>query len=377
MTLEINMSKIGVTIGVTIGKFYPLHKGHELMIEMAASQLDELVVIVSSEPDIFEYTTWAANAALDDRYDIIKKKYAGRNITVLKHIDIIGPPKTVDEHGTATDPAFWDYWLNIFSILAPDATHFVSSDRYGRKAAELMAIDWFAVDPDRELIDISATRIRANPLKEWKYISREFRPMFVKKVVVVGAESSGKSTLVKDLGKAWNSPAVPEYGRIMTEIVGDREWEVEDFHTIVLRQQAMNTHAAMESETGIIFIDTEAYTTYLYCVEYLNIKSETLIRMHQREEFDLVVLVPNNIPWVDDGSRIQSDPKKRHAFVNSILIKVAARYGSRMVHIKTSGREERVAELTGPILKYIIKEEPKHYDVFDLTTQSPARNVIV
>jgi HTH-type transcriptional repressor of NAD biosynthesis genes len=370
MTSEINMSKIGVTIG----KFYPLHKGHELMIEMAASQLDELIVIVSSSEDILDYKNPNHLADLDMRHDIIKKKYAGRNITVLKHIDIIGTPKTVDEHGTATDPVFWEYWLNIFSILAPDATHFVSSDRYGRKAAELMGIEWFAIDPDRELIDISATRIRANPLKEWKYISREFRPMFVKKVVVIGAESSGKSTLVKDLGKAWNSPAVPEYGRIMTEIVGDREWDVEDFHNIVLRQQAMNTHAAMESETGIIFIDTEAYTTYLYCIEYLNIRSDTLLRMQQLEQFDLMVLVPNNIPWVDDGSRIQREPAKRNSFFHSMQIKMIT---ALTVDLKSSGRKERVAELTGPIMEYIIKEDPKHYDVFDLTAQSASCNVIV
>jgi HTH-type transcriptional repressor of NAD biosynthesis genes len=354
-------------IGVTIGKFYPLHKGHELMIEMAASQLDELIVIVSSDEFVTGHRAFD-NISLNTRYNIIKKKYAGRNITVLKHVDGIGNPLNFDEHGTATDPAFWDYWLNVFEILAPDATHFVSSDRYGAKAANLMGIKWFAIDPDRELIDISATRIRANPLKEWKYISREFRPNYVKKVVVVGAESSGKSTLVKDLGKAWNSPAVPEYGRIMTEIVGDNEWDITDFYTIVRRQQAMNYHAAMESETGIIFIDTEAYTTYLYCIEYLNAKSDTLLKMHQREEFDLVVLVPNNIPWVDDGTRIQSDPKKRNAFINSILIKVAPKYGSRMIHIESSGRKERVAELDHSIMTRVLAAATTAHKMPNLVT---------
>tara|TARA_R110000851_G_scaffold332435_1_gene508681 strand:+ start:593 stop:1693 length:1101 start_codon:yes stop_codon:yes gene_type:complete len=363
-------------IGVTIGKFYPLHKGHELMIEMAASQLDELVVIVSSSEDIWDFKNPQQLASLDDRYDIIKEKYAGRNITVLMHRDIIGAPVNVDEHGTATDPAFWDYWNNVFRILAPSATHFVSSDRYGAKAAELMGLDWFAVDPDRELIDISATRIRANPLKEWKYISREFRPMFVKKVVVVGAESSGKSTLVKDLGKAWNSPAVPEYGRIMTEIVGDGAWDVTDFHNIVRRQQAMNTYAAKESETGIIFIDTEAYTTYLYCLEYLNTKSEALIRMHKREHFDLVVLVPNNIPWVDDGSRIQSDPKKRDLFYKELLNRFYMNIPMTAI-LKSTDRAARVSELDEVIMKYVLKTDIKEYNAFGLTTQPASLNVIV
>ena len=353
-------------IGVTIGKFMPLHKGHELMIEMAASQLDELVVIVSSSADCQDNDI---QLSLDVRHNIIKQKYAGRNITVIKHHDTIGAPITVDEHGTATDPAFWDYWKNVFTILAPDATHFVSSDRYGAKAAELMGLEWFAIDPDRELFNISATRIRANPIKEWKYISREFRPMFVKKVVVVGAESSGKSTLVKDLGKAWNSPAVPEYGRIMTEIVGNRAWGYGDFIKIVHRQQAMNTHAAKESETGIIFIDTEAYTTYLYCLEYLDTKSQTLFRMHKKEEFDLVVLVPNNIPWVDDGSRIQCDPATRNEFYDRLLGRTAESW-KRYVIIKSTDRTGRVAELDDAIMKHVLKVDITEYNAFNLSTQT-------
>ena len=303
------------TVGVTVGKFMPLHKGHELMIEMAASQLDELIVIVSSASS----TYYGMISSLDHRYNIIKEKYAGRNITVVKYSDDIGDPIEVDVHGTATDNSFWESWINVFKILAPDATHFVSSDRYGKQAAKRMGITWLAIDPDRELVDISATRIRANPIKEWQYIAKEFRPDYVTTVVVVGPESCGKSTLVKDLGKAWGSPAVPEYGRIMTEIIGDGAWEIEHFYEIVRRQQAMNKIAAQQSTNGLVFIDTEAYTTALYAIEYLNANSETLRSMSSHERFDLVIVVSPNLPWVDDGSRVMPDQDKRKAFFEMML----------------------------------------------------------
>jgi HTH-type transcriptional repressor of NAD biosynthesis genes len=303
-------------IGVTVGKFQPLHSGHELMIEMAASQLDELVVIVSSNCAEFR-----GSNNLDHRHQLIKEKYAGRNITVVKYQDTIQDPVSVDEHGTATDDAFWACWITVFDILAPNATHFVSSDRYGNEAAKRMSLHWMAIDPDRELVDISATRIRANPHKEWKYISKEFRPDYVKTVVVVGPESCGKSTLVKDLGRAWGSPAVPEYGRIMTEIVGDRDWTKLDFYQIVARQQAMNRIAAQQSQNGLVFIDTEAFTTYLYAVEYLNADSTTLQSMASREEFDLVIVVSPDLPWVDDGSRVMPDQRARDTFFEMLCRK--------------------------------------------------------
>jgi len=321
------------TVGVTVGKFMPLHIGHESMIEFGAAMLDQMIVIVSSDNDAID---------LHDRYSIIKQKYAGRNITVLKHFDEMGAPKVTDEHGTAVDDGFWNYWIDKFQLLAPDATHFVSSDRYGNKAADKLGIKWLAFDPDRELFDISATRIRDNIFENWKYIAKEFRPKYITSVVVMGAESSGKSTLVKDLGAAWNSPAVPEYGRIMTEIVGDRDWQKKDFYDIVERQHEMNRLAAMNSETGLIFIDTEAYTTYLYCLEYLNATSATLRITAFNESFNMYVLVQPNLPWIDDGTRTMKTQSSRNTFVKCLERYLRMRSPEYQVDLKETDRTKRV-----------------------------------
>jgi HTH-type transcriptional repressor of NAD biosynthesis genes len=365
-------------IGVTVGKFMPLHKGHELMIEMAASQLDELIVIVSSEPR--KHSGMIFN--LDHRYNIIKEKYAGRNITVVKYSDDIGDPIEVDVHGTATDNSFWESWINVFKIFAPDATHFVSSDRYGKQAAKRLGITWLAIDPDRELVDISATRIRANPMKEWQYIAKEFRPDYAKTIVVVGPESCGKSTLVKDLGKAWGSPAVPEYGRIMTEIIGDGAWHLEHFYEIVRRQQAMNKIAAQQSTNGLVFIDTEAYTTALYALEYLNENSETLRSISISEQFDLVIVVSPDLPWVDDGSRVMPDQDKRQEFFEMLLYwfhlshlntimqplsfcTVSNRVYDNAAILRETDRVKRVTFVSAKVSEMLAA--PKEYDISHLT----------
>ena len=349
----------------------PLTKGHECMIELAASQLDELYIIVSSTQE----QDFSSKLSLHVRYEIIKKKYAGRNITVIKCVDAIGPPKCADMYGTASEEHFWKYWVDIFRITCPDATHFVSSDRYGAQAAKRLNIEWFAVDPERDLMDITATQVRADPIKHWKYISREFRPHYVKRVVVVGPESAGKSTLVKDLGKAWGSPAVPEYGRTMTTIVTSPDnknysntWHISDFHKILDRQQAMNTFAAMESDNGFIFIDSDALTTWLYAAEYLNAYSNILKKAYQQEKFDLVVLVKPDIPWVDDGTRTMSDSVKRQRFFNLLLEHhVIAEH----IILEATDRNERVDEVLTKITEVLMPEKLKNYDaVFsDLTKQ--------
>jgi HTH-type transcriptional repressor of NAD biosynthesis genes len=308
-------------IGVTVGKFMPLHKGHELMIEMAASTLDELVIIVQSNYDL------AGMIGHSSRAQLIRGKYAGySNIKVVSYDAFVADAKNYDENGTAIDEEFWDKWVNIFRKYCPDATHVVSSDRYGQEMARRLAtdthhVDWFPVDPDRELINISATEIRADPIKNWKYISKEFRQYFVKKVVVIGAESSGKSTLVNDLAKSFNSPAVPEYGRILSGAKSNN-LTPQDFTDIADRHTAMVKKAVEETETGFIFVDTERMVTRLYFDIYCDTKVDMyhiLPDDDSNDYFDMYVVVQPNIPWVDDGTRVQPNQKERQKFVANLI----------------------------------------------------------
>lgn len=302
--------------GVTVGKFMPLHKGHELMIEMGAAEFTKMVVIVSDEMGM---PVNRKMPSLQERYEIIRAKYSGvHNIHVVKHVDDYGPAREYDEKGTAVDEDFWKYWIKVFNDAAPDATHVVSSDHYGGVMAERLGIKWLPVDPKRELFLVSGTAIRKDPIANWKFISKEFRPFFAKKIVVIGAESSGKSTLVNDLGEWFNSPSVPEYGRILSEVKPDLS--MADFYSIVRRQEFMTNKAAMESETGLVFVDTEKLVTWMYGKIYLK---EDLRYIRERvtpDEFDLWVVVMPNLPWVDDGTRILSDLSEREKFVAKLII---------------------------------------------------------
>lgn len=337
-------------IGITVGKFMPMHVGHEAMIEFAANQLDKLIVVVSST----RKEDHSSKMTLEKRFAIINHKYKHNpHIKVVQIRDEYGPARSYDKEGTAIDEDFWDYWTNTFADVGGDGiTHFVSSDRYGKEAAGRMGISWMAFDPDRELFDISATKIRATPQRYWSMIVPEFRSCYSMAVTVIGPESSGKSTLVKDLAQAWGTLAVPEYGRIMTEMVGDRKWTADDFRNIVIGHYNMVNIAHMKTPNGLVFIDTETYTTNLFAEIYLDeaeLKDYTLGSFALNPGHLLVLLEPN-LPWVDDGSRILSSQKDRERFYQQLYNRYKILDDNLLV-IKETDRRRRVDLISDYITK--------------------------
>ena len=79
---------------------------------------------------------------------------------------------------------------------------------------------------------ISATMIRENPDKYWRYISAPFRRHFTKKVLIIGSASNGKTTLATDLGRFYDAPVSLEYAREyqIKYNVKDDELSQTDFH---------------------------------------------------------------------------------------------------------------------------------------------------
>lgn len=323
------MSSWPPKIGVTVGKFKPFHRGHELMISMAAAELKELTVIVADSEDA-EYVG-DLYISLVFRYNMVKQALKHLdNVRVVYHVDKYGDAQEYDKHGTAVDEDFWAYWTNVFTMLAPDANYFVSSDRYGQEAARRMSdthptreVQWFPVDPDRELFDISATRIRQDPFGNWKYIHPMFRQLFGKRILVIGPESSGKSTLVRELGKALSSPAVPEYGRILSEM-HENELTEEHFEQIVKRHHEMELFAIRNSETGLAISDTDVFTTYLYSEVYLpDSGMESIRRKCNINWYDLVIILPPELEWDDDGTRVMDDYNDRKGFFERLCSEYA------------------------------------------------------
>lgn len=131
-------------IGFTIGKFAPLHKGHQYLIETALKEMDKLIVVV--------YDTEAINISTEKRANWIKELYPNVEIKYAHN-----PPSQygLDE---ASVKIQMEYLTEIMKGESP--THFYSSEKYGASVANYMNIIDRRVDNDRKKFPIRATTVR-------------------------------------------------------------------------------------------------------------------------------------------------------------------------------------------------------------------------
>lgn len=133
-------------VGFTIGKFAPLHKGHQLVIETAISEMDKFFVVI--------YETDLINIDIEKRAEWIKKLYPKVKIYFAKN-----PPKQYGLDKISVDIQM-KYLSEIIKNEKP--THFYSSEPYGKYVGKYLNIINRQVDIQRQKIKISATKIREN-----------------------------------------------------------------------------------------------------------------------------------------------------------------------------------------------------------------------
>lgn len=133
-------------IGFTIGKFAPLHKGHQLVIETGIKEMDKFFVVI--------YETDLTNINIEKRAEWIKKLYPNVKIYFAKN-----PPKQYGLDNISVEIQM-KYLSEIIRNEKP--THFYSSEPYGKYVAKYLRIIDRQVDTKREKVKISATNIRNN-----------------------------------------------------------------------------------------------------------------------------------------------------------------------------------------------------------------------
>jgi HTH-type transcriptional regulator, transcriptional repressor of NAD biosynthesis genes len=128
----------------------------------------------------------------------------------------------------------------------------------------------------------------------------------VKRVCVVGAESTGTTSLARDLAARYRAVWVPEYGRDYTEMRktdGQRiEWRSEEFVHIALQQQK-NEDAMAKRANQLLFCDTDALATAIWHERYMGNWSVDVERIADNRKYALYLLTAPDIPFVQDRIR--------------------------------------------------------------------------
>lgn len=271
--------------GLVIGKFYPPHKGHRYLIDTAESQCEQLTVIVC----------W-------------KKSQLISGVERARWIQEIHPNVQVklmdDDRLDDNDSEGWaKTTLGVLGFV-PDAVF--TSEAYGDPYASFMGSVHVLVDKERTYIPISATMIRSDPTKYAQYLEPCVRAVFARRVVLLGAESTGTTTLAKDLAKHYKTVWVPEYGRVFSEgkLFGDEnaKWRTEEFVNIAKTQCTLEDTLA-ESSNGLVICDTDAFATGVWHERYMGSRSPYVESVSKNRKYDLYIVTGNEIPFEQDGTR--------------------------------------------------------------------------
>lgn len=129
------------------------------------------------------------------------------------------------------------------------------------------------------------------------------------KIVVFGPESTGKTTLAKQLAVHYNAAFVPEYARIYAEAKQQKGEKLtsEDVLPIVKGQLRLECKA---SGNQLLICDTDILETVTYAhLYYPEFKSETLKKYLEKNTADFYFLTYIDTTWEADG--IRDLPHKR------------------------------------------------------------------
>jgi len=292
--------------GLVVGKFYPPHAGHHHLIAAAQDRCDRLSVVVA--PSRRE------SIPLADRLAWLRAEHPGAEIVGVYD----------DTPIDYADPTIWDLHCRVFrdAIGGAPVDAVFSSEAYGEELARRFGAVHVPVDPERGTVPVSGTAVRQDPIAHWHHLGPGARAWFVRRVVVVGAESSGTTTMARALAEAYRSRGgafagtrwVPEYGRELTErklaalratdpeaTVFDVTWDRADFVAVAGAQNRAEDAAARDGGP-VLFGDTDAVATAVWEQRYLGSASPEVRALGRRP--DLYLLTDHaDVPFEDDGLR--------------------------------------------------------------------------
>jgi len=270
--------------GVVVGKFNPPHLGHLYLIERGAARVDRLFVLLCDRPD------QSIPVGLRQRWleDVVSA-----NVSILV---------TPDDLPAANEP-----WASRTLDVLPEPPDLAfTSEKWGPGWATSMGAEHVMVDLDRTVFPVSGTALRADLRANFEWLVPSARAGLARRVVMVGAESSGKSTLAEGLAAELGTVWVPEHGRCYWEgrrHLGNQAWASDEFVRIAHAQRRLQEDLARKASNGVIVADTDALVTAVWRERYLGIADPELDALAEGWVPDLYLVCRPDFDWVQDGTR--------------------------------------------------------------------------
>ncbi|MDX1538298.1 AAA family ATPase [Arsukibacterium sp.] len=320
--------------GLTLGKFAPFHRGHQMLIETALAEMDELIVMV--------YATDVTEIPLQIRAGWIQKLYP--SVKIIEAWD--GPSGYGDTPEIRSEQE--SYILHKLDGLR--ITHFYSSEFYGDHVSKALGAVDRRVDEARVKEPISGTKLRENYFAGREYLDPLVYKDLIIKICFLGAPSTGKTTLARTLAEWHNTVWMPEYGaEYWREHQVNRRISLQQFEQIGPEHNKREETLTLQSRK-YLFCDTNPITTFMFAKDYHGCAGPVLTQLAKDAEkrYDLFVLCDIDIPYADTWDR--SGDQKRKWFQEQIVGDLAER---KVPYFLVSGTlDERVSKVNSTLQKF-------------------------
>ena len=323
-----------MTIGLVLGKFAPLHHGHQLVMDAASAATDNQIFIIYDSPSV-------TDIPLPIRARWVRSLYPKAEV-----IEAWGGPEEVglSEEIQTLQVAFLKKILQNRPV-----THFFNSEAYGEYVAQALRAVNVQVDAARQRHQISATMLREKHALLSDFVSYEVHQDLIRKVVFLGAPGTGKSTITKAAAAKFKTVHMPEYGR--------EYWEanaVERRLTMTQLEAIADIHlqrerALIRAANCTIFVDTDASTTAIFADYYHGRRSQNLEQLANEasSRYDLTFLCLNDFPYPDTEDR--SGEANQIEFQRRIVEDLRAR---KRPYVELSGSQARRLEIIEGVLAH-------------------------
>jgi len=332
----------GVRCGLVVGKFWPPHEGHRRLLDAVSAQCERLFIVVCAAP--------GQQPGGRERMWWLQALYPAAEVVLTDDLCAWHHPLVCPAQCTPV----WAHRIDELGIGPVEVVG--AAEVYGEAFAAALGARLVHVDRT-EGGELSGTAVRDDLSRHWGSLSGVVRAGLYRRVVVLGAESTGTSTLTVDVARRLGLPFTAEAGRTMSWALYAQagamtavEWNESHFWTLIERQMRFELEAIwgrIDLPPGPLgpwlVCDTDTLATVAWWERYLAQPSTAVHALARGRLADLYVLTSPDGVAMDDSDPLRDGAAIRLA-MHERLRELVAASGRPFIEVRGAAAD-RVAQV--------------------------------